>query len=404
MDTLFIIIISALTVLLLSALIILSRTLGAKSAGPGEHIALLLQKQVEALRAQVTDSLSQTTTQLTSQLQNNVINVNQQLGDFRKQFYATTEAINQQLGQATRQVQEVTGQVGQRLDSAAKIFGDVKENLGHLGKAAQEIKEVGQSVARLDEILRAPKLRGGLGEMLLEELLRQVLPADTYEMQHHFRSREVVDAVIKTIGGIIPIDAKFPLDNFRKMMTATNDAERNALAKAFVKDIKGRIDEIARKYILPDEGTMNFALMYVPAENVYYEAMIRDEHGTAAGSVYSYAIEKHVVPVSPNNFYAYLQVIALGLKGLQIEKSAHEIHQALGRLQSDLGKFSEVFSKLGTQLGYARNNFEEADRKLSNFRIKLQNIAGRESPEALPETPAALPANEQSTLEGHHPG
>jgi DNA recombination protein RmuC len=390
METSLIILLAALAAVVL--FVALRNSRGARDAtNQSDRIASMLQAQVEALRTQVSDSLARTSAQLTTQMQNNVNTVNQQLGDFRRQFYATTETINQHLGSVTKQVQEATGQVGQRLDSAAKVIGDVKENLGQLGRATQEIKEVGQSVAKLDEILRAPKLRGGLGEMMLEDLLKQVIPPAHYQMQYRFKSRETVDAIIKTTGGIIPIDAKFPLENFRRMMAATSDAERQTLAKAFIKDVKARIDEISRKYILPDEGTMNFALMYVPAENVYYEAMIRDENPGEAGSIYAYAIERRVVPVSPNNFYAYLQVIALGLKGLQIEKSAQEIHQALGRLQGDLGKFSEVFAKVGTQLGYARSNYEEADRQLANFKDKLQNVAGREEAERLPLQPGALP-------------
>lgn len=387
METTLIIILSAVALILLVAVL---RQSGGSRDSSGQ-ITAMLQTQVEALRAQVSESLARSTAQLTAQMQNNVTTVNQQLGDFRKQFYATTDTINHQLSNVTKQVQEVSGQVGQRLDNAAKVIGDVKENLGALGRATQEIKEVGQSVAKLDEILRAPKLRGGLGEMMLEDLLKQVIPSANYQMQYRFKSRETVDAVIKTAGGIIPIDAKFPLENFRKMMAATGDAERLTLGKTFTKDVKARIDEIARKYILPDENTMNFALMYVPAENVYYEAMIRDENTGDAGSIYSYAISKHVVPVSPNNFYAYLQVIALGLKGLQIEKSAQEIHQALGRLQGDLGKFSESFVKIGTQLGYARNNYEDADRRLANFKDKLQSVVGSDEKENLPPQIVTLP-------------
>jgi len=371
--------------------VLLRQSSGTRTAAnQSEQIALIFQTHVEALRAQVSDGLARTTSQLTTQLQNNVTNVNQQLGDFRRQLYETTNVMNKQLANVTKQVQEATGQVGQRLDSAAKVIGDVKENLGQLGRATQEIKEVGQSVAKLDEILRAPKLRGGMGEMMLEDLLKQVIPPAHYQMQYRFKSRETVDAIIKLAGGMVPIDAKFPLENFRKMMSATSDAERTLSVKAFTKDVRGRIDEIAGKYILPDEGTMDFALMFVPAENVYYEAMIRDQNPSEAGSIYSYALAKRVVPVSPNNFYAYLQVIALGLKGLQIEKSAQEIHQALGRLQGDLGKFSEVFAKIGTQLGYARNNFEEADRKLANFKDKLQNVVGQGTVESLPAEAGAL--------------
>lgn len=380
METTLIIILSAVAVILLVA--VLRQSSGSRDSSG--QIAAMLQAQVEALRSQVADSMARTASQLTAQMQNNVSTVSQQLGDFRKQFYATTDTINHQLGNVTKQVQEVSGQVGQRLDNATKVIGDVKENLGALGRATQEIKEVGQSVAKLDEILRAPKLRGGLGEMMLEELLKQVIPTANYQMQYRFKSRETVDAVIKLASGIVPIDAKFPLENFRRMMGAANDAERAIAAKAFIKDVRSRIDEISGKYILPDEGTMDFALMFVPAENVYYEAVIRDLNPSDTGSVYSYALSKHVVPVSPNNFYAYLQAIALGLKGLQIEKSALEIQQALGRLQGDLGKFSEVFAKIGTQLGYARNNYDEADRKLANFKDKLQNVVGAENREGLP--------------------
>ncbi len=389
METTLIIILAIFAALLI--ILTLRQIAGSRaSASQGEQMATMVQSQIEAMRMQMADSLGRTTSQLTAQLQNNVTNVSQQLGDFRKQLYATTDAMNLQLANVTKQVQEATGQVGQRLDSAAKVIGDVKENLGQLGKATQEIKEVGQSVAKLDEILRAPKLRGGMGEMMLEDLLKQVIPPAHYQMQHRFKSRETVDAIIKLADAIVPIDAKFPLENFRRMMAATSDAERTLSVKAFTKDVRGRIDEIAGKYILPDEGTMNFALMFVPAENVYYEAMIRDQNPSETGSIYSYALAKRVVPVSPNNFYAYLQVIALGLKGLQIEKSAQEIHGALGRLQGDLGKFSDVFVKIGTQLGYARSNFDEADRKLANFKDKLQNVVGQATAESLPATAAPL--------------
>jgi DNA recombination protein RmuC len=389
METTLIIVLAIFAALLV--ILTLRQMAGSRaSASQGEQMAAMVQSQIEALRAQMSDSLGRTTSQLTAQLQNNVTNVSQQLGDFRKQLYATTDVMNLQLANVTKQVQEATGQVGQRLDSAAKVIGDVKENLGHLGKATQEIKEVGQSVAKLDEILRAPKLRGGMGEMMLEDLLKQVIPPAHYQMQHRFKSRETVDAIIKLAEAIVPIDAKFPLENFRKMMATSSEAERALHGKAFVKDVRAHVDAIASKYILPDERTMNFALMFVPAENVYYEAMIRDQNLNEAGSLYSYAISKRVVPVSPNNFYAYLQVIALGLKGLQIEKSAQEIHGALGRLQGDLGKFSDVFAKIGTQLGYARSNFDEADRKLANFKDKLQNVVGPATAESLPAPPSGL--------------
>jgi DNA recombination protein RmuC len=210
---------------------------------------------------------------------------------------------------------------------------------------------------------------------MLEDLLKQVLPARHVGMQHRFRSGQIVDAVIRTSDRLVPVDAKFPLENFRKGAAAENDAEKRAFQKAFAADLRKHIDAIALKYILPDEGTFPFALMYVPAESVYYETIIRDESANGAG-VYEYALARNVIPVSPNSLYAYLQVIALGLRGLSIEQSAREILSALGRLDGDMARVREAFGTLGTHLENARRKYDEADKRLSNFEGRLESIAG----------------------------
>jgi DNA recombination protein RmuC len=314
-------------------------------------------------------------------------------GDVRSSLQNIVENINQQLTMVTQQIQSQTSNVGNRLDNAARVIGDVQKNLGELGKATQEIKELGQSVSKLEELLRAPKLRGGLGELLLEDLLKQVLPADHFEMQYRFRNGQIVDAIIRTSDRIVPIDSKFPLENFRKMAGADNDQNKKSFQKAFINDVKKHIDAIATKYILTDEGTFPFALMYIPAENIYYEVIIKDESTNGIG-FYSYALERKVVPVSPNSFYAYLQVIALGLRGLQIEHSAKEILNTLSRLQGEITRVREAFDTLGAHLENAHKKYEEADKRLSNFENRLENVTER----SLPEGQSAQPAVEEKFL------
>jgi DNA recombination protein RmuC len=330
----------------------------------------MLQQQIDGLRNEVSQSLRYTGEQLSGGLKTTSDTVNSQLA-----------LITTQLASVTQQMQNNTGQVGDRLDNAARVIQDVQSKLGELGQATREIKELGMSVSRLDEMLRAPKFRGGMGEALLEELLKQVLPPNSYDTQFAFKSGEKVDAVIRTAGGIVPIDSKFPLENFRKMVGAQSDQEKKAAARVFGNDVRKHVDAIAKKYILPDEGTFDFALMYIPAENIYYEIIIKDESFGDDTSILAYASSRRVVPVSPNSLYAHLMVIAQGLRGLQIEKSAREIYQHLQRLTSELQKFADVFETLGTHLTNAKNNYDKADKQLNSFGTRLRGV------QSLPDDP-----------------
>jgi DNA recombination protein RmuC len=295
--------------------------------------------------------------------------------DVRTSLQQVSENVNQQLMMITNQMQSQTSTVGNRLDTAARVIGDVQKNLGELGQAAKEIKEVGQNVAKLEELLRSPKLRGGIGEFLLEDLLKQVIPSKYFQMQYQFRNGQTVDAVIMTSNHLVPIDSKFPLDNFRKMVTSVDEQNRKVHRKTFMADVKKHIDSIASKYILPDEKTFPFALMYIPAENIYYEVIIRDEGVSDESGVYSYAIDQKVIPVSPNTLYAYLQVIALGLRGLYIEQSANEVLNSLSRLQGDLAKVRDVFDTLGSHLDNALKKYEDVNKKLSSVEGRLESVA-----------------------------
>ncbi len=280
-------------------------------------------------------------------------------------------------------LQQSSTAMNTRLDNAAKVVGDLREKVG-------QIHEVGKAAAELVNILRSPKLRGGMGELFLGDLLAQILPPEHFKLQHHFRSGEAVDAVIQIGNKFVPVDSKFPLENFRRIVDAQSDSERVAARKQFLRDVKKHVDAIASKYILPDEGTYNFALMYVPAENVYYETIIKEE-ASASGEerpLFSYALEKRVVPVSPNSFYAYLQTILLGLRGMQVEERAQEILNTLARLRGDFEKVQESFRVLGKHITNAQGAYGEGEKALAKLDAKLGQI---EQPALPPAVQPKLP-------------
>jgi len=273
-----------------------------------------------------------------------------------------------------QQLHNSSGQIGQRLDTAAKVIGEVRENIGKLSKASEQIYEVGKNIASLQEILRPPKLRGGLGEQFLGELLSQILPSEFFTLQYQFSSGERVDAVVKLGEKLVPIDSKFPLDNFRRIIECKTEDEKKTSQKTFYKDVKKHIDDIASKYIVPREGTYDFALLYIPAENIYYETITKDESFGEEKGILNYALKKKVIPVSPNSFYAYLQVIILGLKGLKIEEHAREIQTLLVGLGKELKDFQEDFRLVGRHITDARNRFDEARGRLEKFTFRLEQI------------------------------
>ncbi|MBI2638744.1 DNA recombination protein RmuC [Candidatus Peregrinibacteria bacterium] len=298
-------------------------------------------------------------------------NFNARMREMTQQFNEQTKQINLRLKENSEILQKSNRHIGDRLDTAAKVVSGVTEKLGKLQEATKQMTDVGRDIASLQDILRAPKLRGSLGEFFLGDLLAQYFPKDQFSMPYTFRSGEKVDAALHVADGhIVPIDAKFPLENFKKMIDTKDEKERRVFQKAFVSDVKRRIDEISR-YILPDEGTMDFALLYIPAENVYYEVIVKDE---GDDSLSTYAFKKRVIPVSPNNFFVYLQTILMGLRGLQIEKSAKVIQEALVRLKGDFEKFDEDFDVLGGHITNAGNKFDESRRRLERLGAKLTNI------------------------------
>lgn len=229
----------------------------------------------------------------------------------------------------------------ERLDNAARVISAVQKNIG-------EFSEIGRGMKELQEFLNSPKLRGNMGEQVLKELLKQFLPTHAFTLQYSFKSGEKVDAAIKTSGGIIPIDSKFPLENFRKLQITNDKLQMETTKKDFERDVKKHIDDIARKYILVDEGTVDYALMYIPSESVYYEIINNSD-------LFDYSSEKRILMVSPSTFYAYMKAILMSFEGQKIEAQAKEILSSLRAIQKDYEKAQDNLSILQKHLTNAYN-------------------------------------------------
>jgi DNA recombination protein RmuC len=272
-----------------------------------------------------------------------------------------------------------------RLAATTQTTTQIHERLGQMTRATTEMIERAKDLGRLEQALRPPKARGGFGELLLENLLRDRLPPDAYDVQYTFESGERVDAVIRAGGRLLPVDAKFPLDNFERM-TAAEGEEQQLHEKAFARDVKGHIDAIASKYIRPELGTFDLAFMYLPAEAIHYELV-----SGKTGALLAYAHERRVFPVSATTLTAYLQMIVLGLKGMQIEQRAEEVMRYCAALQQEFGKFKEDFDLVGTHLSRAHGKYADAEKRLDRFETKLDQAAD-EHAELEAEPPRALDA------------
>ncbi|EKE14200.1 MAG: hypothetical protein ACD_12C00633G0001 [uncultured bacterium] len=249
--------------------------------------------------------------------------------------------------------------VDQKLSKNLEIFASVQKTIG-------EFSEIGRSMKELQEYLTSPKLRGNIGEHVLKELLAQNFPKSSYKLQHHFKTGSIVDAVLITSQGLIPIDSKFPIDTFKKIAKAINKDEIALIKKDFERDVKKHVDDIARKYILAEEKTVDYAIMYVPSESVYYE-LINNE------SVFDYAGANRVLPVSPMSFYAYIKAILISFEGEKIETKAKEILKILQAIKKDYQKTDEAFSVLNKHVTNAYNQSSQVSKSFSSLGQKLES-------------------------------
>lgn len=244
-----------------------------------------------------------------------------------------------------------------RLDKAAEVISRVQKNIG-------EFSEIGRSMKDLQDFLSSPKLRGNIGEQILKDLLKQNFPSDSYSLQFSFKNGSKVDAVIKTANGIIPIDSKFPMENFRKMINETSDIEKKKYKKIFTSDVKKHIVDISKKYILPEENTVDYALMYIPSEAIYYE-IIND------GDLFDFFGENRVLPVSPMSFFAYMKAILMSFEGEKIQSKAKEILEILRSIKKDYEKIDNSWSVLTKHMTNAYNQVSQVSKNLLSLGQKI---------------------------------
>ena len=279
-------------------------------------------------------------------------------------FYKLNSTIDQKLS-------KIDLSYSQHLTSSQNTLVSLTERLTELKLAAQNIHNVGENIQSLQDILKPPKLRGNLGELLLERLLEQVLPPQSYKLQYKFQSGNIVDAVVKLKESqLLAIDSKFPLSSF----------SNNGSSSQFIRDIKKHIDSISAKYILPNEGTLDFALMYIPAENIYYEIILKEEEIT------EYAKSKNVIPVSPLSLYSYLSVILIGLKGMEIEKDAKRILNQISDLRTCFENFAEEFNVLGGHLTNAKSKYDSSRKLIDDIYNDLNNLEVNKKESAIIKT------------------
>lgn len=274
-------------------------------------------------------------------------------------------------------------ELDRRLAETNRVVGEVRRGIGAVDSQVQSVNQVARDLRRLQELLRSPKVRGGIGEFLLGDLLGQVLPQANFSLQHEFSGGERVDAVLRVGPGLVPVDAKFPLENFQRMRLAEDEETRRAARRTFRNDVRRHVESIAKKYIRPDDGTYEFAMMYVPAEAVYQEML--SQGGDDGLDLFHHALTRRVVPVSPQSFYAYLQVIVLGLRGLSIEGQAREILERLGLIRTRLERFSDSFDITARHLTNAHRQAEEAGRRLARLEAAFGELSDERADDARPE-------------------
>lgn len=279
-----------------------------------------------------------------------------------QQLNYINQVLDNKLSESNKTIQDQHGQ-------SMKIIQDVTERLTKLDETNKQVIGFADQLQSLEDILKNPKQRGILGEYYLEELLKNVFSPSQYQMQYQFKDGETVDAAIFVRDKIIPIDSKFSLENYNRIIEERDPERREELEKIFKQDLKNRIDETA-KYIRPQEGTMEFAFMFIPAEAIYYDLLVNKIGAIKANTrdLIDYAIrEKHVHVVSPTSFYAYLQTIIQGLRALQIEESAKEIKKRVEVLGRHMQNYEEYFRKIGNNLSTTVNCYNSAYKELGKI-------------------------------------
>lgn len=319
---------------------------------------------IDRLRADVRQGLDKNAEFIQQRLDTTTKQLHQQFSDVRNTVDTRMDENNKNLNQ--------------RLDQATQVIHGVKEELG-------KVKEMGDQLRKLQEVLGSQKLRGTLGEQIMNDLIAQLIPFTQYEFQYAFKNGDTVDAIIKTKNGIIPIDSKFPLENFRRIQSAADDKERGVAQKEFVKDVKKHITDIYKKYIRPEEGTIDFALMYVPADSVYFEVVVNNPE------LSNYAAEKRVYILSPSIFYSFLQIVLLTYQSQQFEDQAKNVLSLIRGIKRESQKFGTNLSVLDKHLHNARSKMDEVSSDYSKLDQKIDQIQLHGAPEVSHSESESLP-------------
>jgi len=288
----------------------------------------------------------------------------QTLGELRA---ANAQALVDLRGEMQRSLGATEQQLLTQSGTTQRTLSDLGAKLASLGEQNARIGELAKDVGSLHDLFRAPKLRGGFGELMLERLLADNLPAGAFELQYGYRDGSRVDAVVRFADRIVPIDAKFPIESFNLMAAAADDAERATRRRAFITQVKRHVDAVA-KYISPADRTIDYAFLYFPAEGVYYEAVIVEPE------LREYCSERRVLPTSPNTLVAYLQMVSLGLRGLAMEERSRELNENLRRAALELEKFRDAYETLGDHLRNAAKKHTESLRGLDRAADAIEAV------------------------------
>ena len=353
-----------------------------------------IDHSAQALNTSLVTGLTQLSTQLVSRVDHARLDGQMAMEErlqavhreLHRQFETLREKIQESLGDSRRELfgmvtvlqQGVEQRLSDNISQHSALFRDMAEKLGELRVTNERIVAISQDINQLSRILESPKLRGNVGEFELERMLSNVLPSALYRLQAPV-GEALADAVIVLEGGWLCIDSKFPLDNFRRMIQPDAEPEaRQQWRRLFLGDIRRHVTDIAHKYIVPP-ATLDFALMFIPAENVYYEVLLSDE-------VVEFARTKRVVPVSPNTLYAYLQAISIGFRGLKIAQESRRIEQLLLGLRKNFDEFKEHFRLIGKHLDRARGQFIQAESDVNRFDHTIGGIQFGAPNEQLPSS------------------
>ncbi len=311
-------------------------------------------------------------------LHEKMVRLEERIAQLHQQSGELTKTVDLKLADSTRAIQAQFGE-------SAKIVQQVTEKLTRLDETNRQVVGFADQLRNLQDILKNPKQRGVLGEYYLETLLKNVMPPNAYQMQYKFQDGEIVDAVVFVKDKIIPVDSKFSLENYNRMAATADPSEHQRLEKVFVNDLKLRITETA-KYVRPNEGTMDFAFMFIPHEAIYYDLLINKVGAVAEDTenlIQRAAGKYHVIIVSPTSFLAYLQTVLQGLRAMQIEESAKEIRQNVELLSKHLSNYDTYMQKLGQHLGttvssynFAYKEFKKVDKDM----LKIAEVGGSIEP------------------------